>query len=77
MQTQHPFPRPTRLSTSTTRWALSDVVRYEAEIADTIPRPIEQERWLAVRQVAQRFGVSVATIWRWSADAAANREVSA
>jgi len=53
------------------------VVRYEAEIADTIPRPIEQERWLAVRQVAQRFGVSVATIWRWSADAAANREVSA
>lgn len=70
------FPQPHRLSSATTRWRLSELTAYEARVADTdhVPETVEQERFLTCAQVAKRYGVSVATIWRW---AAAGREAAA
>lgn len=61
------FPQPQKLSPAVTRWRLSDLVAYEAETSGGQAQKIDQEVFLNVGQVAKRYGVSVATVWRWSA----------
>lgn len=67
-----PFPLPVRLGVQATRWRLSDLETYEARIAgepDPPPRDRASDRYLSVRQVADRYGASVPSVWRWTAQA--------
>ena len=68
------FPTPIRVSPGCTRWSLSRLLEYEAACgAEAVAKlPPSQERYLSVRQVAERLGISVASVWRRSA--ASNRE---
>jgi len=62
------FPTPSKFSGGSTRLALSRLESYEARCAgepEPAPRDSRNERYLSVKQVAERYGVSVATIWRW------------
>jgi len=66
------FPEPIRLGENTTRWRLSDLERFEAAAAgEPVPRRRDpaDERYLSVRQVADRLGSSIPSIWRWTAEA--------
>jgi predicted DNA-binding transcriptional regulator AlpA len=70
------FPTPIRVSPGCTRWPLSRLLEYEAACgAVAVPELMpSQERYLSVRQVAERLGISVASVWRRSA--ASHRETS-
>jgi len=64
------FPHPYHMGPgrSCTRWRLSDLLAYEAASTGETPpalAPLE-ERYLSVKQVAERYGASVPTIWRWT-----------
>lgn len=51
-----------------TRWRLSEIIAAEAAKSNQ-PAPAiapEAERYLSDVQVAERFGVSRNTIWRWA-----------
>lgn len=63
------FPGPLAINQATKRWRLSDLMRYEAEIAGNDPATVrvERESFLTDKQVAERYGVSRPTVWRWSA----------
>jgi predicted DNA-binding transcriptional regulator AlpA len=66
--THSKFPQPVKFE-SCTRWPLSALEAYEAQSQGRPapkPRPSEEERYLSVRQVAERLGVAVATVWRWT-----------
>lgn len=54
------------------RWRLSEIMRYEAERAGTpVPHLEPQaERYLSARAVAERLDVSVSTVWRWTTESA-------
>lgn len=60
------FPQPHRLQGST-RWRLSEILAFEAaQIGEPAPTvKLEAERYLQDKQVAERFGVSRGTVWRW------------
>lgn len=69
MKAKKEFPAPHRLTEGTTRWRLSELAAWDGTEhtgTDTYLRAVE---------VAQRYGVSNATIWRWAA--AAERRGSA
>lgn len=66
MAHQATFPAPVKLSPGSTRWRLTELAGYEAALTGTAPAQVA-ESYLTVAQVAKRYGVSVATIWRWSA----------
>lgn len=70
------FPTPIRISPGCTRWQFSRLLEYEAACgAEAVAElPPSQERYLSVRQVAERLGISVASVWRQSA--ASNREAT-
>jgi len=62
------FPAPLRLSAGATRWRLSDLEAYEATCAgESNPsrRGTDTERYLSVKQVADRYATTPPTIWRW------------
>ena len=64
---QH-FPEPVRLSRNTTRWLLDDLEQHEAHLEGRVHEPGSSPKtYLSVRQVADRYGVSVCTVWRWAA----------
>lgn len=55
------------------RWPLSELEKAEAEARGAPPpepRNPADERYLSDKQVAQRYGVSRTTVWRWSEKAA-------
>lgn len=64
-----PFPAPVSLAPGSTRWRLSDLMRWESaragEPAPAIDRASDQ--YLTDRQVAARLGVARQSIWRWCA----------
>lgn len=62
------FPKPERVGTACTRWKLSDLLAYEARRDGKEPPTLapEQERWLSARQVGERYGASVTSVWRWA-----------
>ncbi len=63
-------PQPVKIGDGCTRWRLSDLERYEAARAgeqEPSPRKPEDERYLSVKQVADRYGASVPSVWRWCA----------
>lgn len=60
-----PFPKPARLGPATTRWRESDLLAWEG-IAN-IP-PEAHRTYLKDADVAARYSVSRATIWRWARD---------
>lgn len=62
------FPKPSRLGTNCTRWALSDLLKYEAaQLGESAPDILpESERYLTVKEVAARFSVGKTTVWRWA-----------
>lgn len=62
------FPNPQRLGVNCTRWALSDLLRYEAARDGKQPPTLDpgQERYLSARQVAARYNASVTSVWRWA-----------
>lgn len=67
------LPEPIKLNGST-RWCLSQLEVIEAHargVSNPEPLPSEQERYLSVKQLAERYGVSVPTIWRWTQKEAA------
>lgn len=54
-----------------TRWRLSEILKFEAA-KNGEPTPViapEAERYLSDVQVAERFGVSRNTVWRWAREA--------
>jgi hypothetical protein len=52
-----------KIGPNTRRWTPNELVESEREAGiDGLPPP---SGMLDVRQVAQRYGVSVPTIWRW------------
>lgn len=57
------FPQPIRLGEATTRWRESDLLAWEG--LTEIP-PEAFKVYLRDLEVADRYGVSRATIWRWS-----------
>lgn len=66
------FPTPRRLGVNCTRWALSDLLQYEAARAGE-PAPElnpESERYLTADEVAARYAVGKTTVWRWSRESA-------
>lgn len=67
------FPVPVRLSAGCTRWKLSEILKYEAARAGSPPPTIDpsEDRYLSDKEVAERFDVSRASVWRWSSGAAA------
>jgi predicted DNA-binding transcriptional regulator AlpA len=72
MQNPTSFPAPHRLGESCTRWALSELLSFEAA-RDGRPVPAdrtpEQECYLSARQVAKRYGTGQTTVWRWAREA--------
>jgi len=71
-----PFPQAVKLSLGMTRWRLSDLEAYEAAACGEPapePRPSDRERYLSAKQVAERYGCSTVSVWRWSA---ASREMA-
>ena len=63
------FPRWIHLGPNCTRWRLSDLEAYEARCSggpEPLARSPENERYMSVRQVAERYETSVPTIWRWA-----------
>lgn len=62
------FPKPRTLGVNCTRWALSDLLEYEARRDGKEPSMLapEQERYLSARQVAARYDASVTSVWRWA-----------
>lgn len=70
------FPKPIKLGPSVTAWALSDLERFEHArrgSTDTAERAPVDERYLRPREVAERYGITLATLWRWSAHGFAGR----
>lgn len=66
------FPQPIKLSSNMTRWRLSDLESHEAALCgepEPPRRPPESERYLTAKQVADRYGMSTVSVWRWSAEA--------
>lgn len=65
------FPSPLAINEATKRWRLSDLLRYEAEIAGEDPSLInvDAEAFLTDKQVGQRYGVARGSVWRWAAGA--------
>lgn len=61
------FPAPVQLSPRATRWRLSDLIEYES--GQPAAGGDAEERFLRVREVAKRYDVCDATVWRWAADA--------
>lgn len=51
-----------KLGPNTRRWTPEELVECERAAGIELPPP---QGMLNVRQVAQRYGVSVPTIWRW------------
>lgn len=62
------FPKPHKLGAGSSRWALSELLAYEARRDGKQPPtlPPEQERFLSVKQVAKRYNAGVTTVWRWA-----------
>ncbi len=63
------FPTPIRVSPGCTRWPLSRLLEYEAGCGAVPVHELtpSEERYLSVRQVAERLGISAASVWRRSA----------
>lgn len=61
MSEQKPFPEPVRLTGKITRWRESELCEFDGS------EPPATERFLSVKEVAQRYGVTTASIWRWQA----------
>ncbi len=62
------FPSPIPIGPCSVRWRLSDLEAYEAACAGVEPPPArssEDERYLHVRTVADRYSSTPSTIWRW------------
>ncbi|SEO55565.1 hypothetical protein [Aquisalimonas asiatica] len=59
-----PFPDGHRLSGGVTRWDPSELAEWEKSQGLDLP-PLKGMP--SVRQVAERYGVSVPTVWRWAA----------
>ncbi len=70
-KTRPPFPLPVKFGASATRWRLSDLLAYEAEVRGEEHESAEHQdnRYLSAEQVAERYSVSRASIWRWTAQA--------
>lgn len=66
-----PFPQPHKLAPGASRWALSDLLAYEAACRgeDSPPQLTEGERFLKSHEVARRYDVGSATVWRWAVEA--------
>lgn len=67
------FPKPYKLH-GATRWRLSDILGYEAA---RLGRPAvelepDEERYLSDKQLAERFGVTRGSIWRWAREGGNN-----
>lgn len=63
------FPKPVSMGPGCTRWRLSELEQYEAHVANDPTAPLRDradDRYLNVRQVADRLGISIPTVWRWS-----------
>jgi len=61
------FPAPVKIGPAT-RWRLSDLEAFDARAAGEIapePRAPQDERYLSVKRVAERYDTSVSTVWRW------------
>lgn len=73
MSDRVPFPRPERIGPHVTRWRRSSIRAYEAALRGEPPRDLDpaDEQYLTVREVAERYRVGIATIWRWAADTGA------
>lgn len=63
------FPVPVRFGERAIRYRLSDLERYEAALAGEPPPENLAERYLTTREVADRLGVSVPSVWRWACTA--------
>lgn len=59
------LPNPVQLSAGATRWNALELVDIECQQGLDLPEP--PKPMLNVREVANRYGVSVPTIWRWAA----------
>ena len=57
------FPQAHRLSGGSTRWSPTELAEWERAHGLDLP-PLAG--MADVRQVAERYGVSVPTIWRWA-----------
>jgi predicted DNA-binding transcriptional regulator AlpA len=71
---QATFPVPRKLGEICTRWALSELLAYEAERDGKEPPPElapENERYLSAGEVAGRYGASLTSVWRWARNAKA------
>ena len=58
------FPQPEKISEGATRWPPSRLIAWEQSRGIEMPSP---SGMLTVKQVAERYGVSIATVWRWAA----------
>lgn len=70
---QKRFPGPRKVAGNCTRWALSELLEYEArrEGKEWIRLAPEAERYLSAGEVAARYGASVTSVWRWARNAKA------
>ena len=62
------FPQPVQFGATTTRWLVAALLRWEQAISD---RPIEippeaEQQYIRDYEVAKRYDVSRATVWRWT-----------
>jgi len=65
---QPAFPKPIRISANCARWRLSELLRFDADLEGREPVQLseEQERYMSARDVARRYGVSTASVYRWA-----------
>lgn len=65
------FPQPHKLGANFTRWALSELLAFEAARDGKEPpaTAAADERYLNVKQVAARYQAGTTTIWRWADEA--------
>ncbi|HEU0196689.1 MAG TPA: hypothetical protein VFQ88_05675 [Nevskiaceae bacterium] len=70
------FPQPYKVGANATRYRLSDFLIFEAERDGREPPQPDpaRERYLSAAEVATRYGVSRATVWRWSQEARSQKE---
>ena len=60
--TEMKFPPGQKIGANSRRWSPAVLATWEAANDIDLPAP---SGMLSVRQVAERYSVSVATIWRW------------
>ena len=60
------FPLPLRFGSRAIRYRLSDLQKFEAAVSGEPPPEITSEQYLTAREVADRLGVSIPSVWRWT-----------